>query len=162
MKPSSINSEEAASSRKQAWDYFQLHASQRMTAFNFYIVLSSLIATGYLSSFKSDSNLQVARPLLAALLCLFSYVFWKLDQRTKFLIKHAERALKYFERTDPVDKIARLFTEEEAETDARKVKGWRRIMLWKRELSYSDCFNLIYLCFFIAGVLGLAFSYLHK
>jgi hypothetical protein len=156
-----MKNDEPTVARKQVWDYFQLHASQRMTVFNFYIVLSSLIATGYISSSKSDSNLHSAQPALAALLCLFAFVFWKLDQRTKFLIKHAERALKYFERTDPVDKVARVFTQEELETNLRKVKGWHRIMFWKWQLSYSDCFNFVYFCFFTTGILGLIFSYRH-
>ena len=51
--------------RKQAWDYFVLHAGQRLTVFNFYIVISSVTATAYFSSFKIDSNLQHARPFSA-------------------------------------------------------------------------------------------------
>ena len=31
--------------RKQAWDYFNVHASQRLAIFNFYVVLSSLTMT---------------------------------------------------------------------------------------------------------------------
>jgi len=36
--------------REQAWNYFVLHASQRMTIFNFYLVSSSLIASAYFAS----------------------------------------------------------------------------------------------------------------
>lgn len=70
--------------RKQAWDYFSVHASQRLTIFNFYIIVSSLVATSYFASFKSDSNLESARPALAALLCFIAFVFWKLDSATNF------------------------------------------------------------------------------
>lgn len=83
--------------RKLAWDYFAAHASQRMSIFNFYIILSSLTATTYFASFKPDSNLQPARWLLASSLCFFAFIFWKLDGRNKELIKNAEAALRYFE-----------------------------------------------------------------
>jgi hypothetical protein len=148
--------------RKQAWDYFNTHASQRMTVFNFYIILSSLVATSYFASFKNDSNLLTARPLLAALLCMFAFIFWKLDQRNKLLIKNAERALKFFERSDPIDSVAKVFTQEEIETDSKKTKGWRRIFFWRWQLSYSDCFNCVFFLFFALGFVGLVLCLWHR
>jgi hypothetical protein len=40
--------------RKQAWDYFATHASQRMSIFNFYIALSSFTLTIYATSWKGE------------------------------------------------------------------------------------------------------------
>lgn len=145
--------------QKQAWDYFSTHASQRMTSFNFYIILSSLTATSYFASFKADSNLQSARPLLAGLLCLFAFIFWKLDLRNRFLIKNAEKALKYFEGTQPLDDVAKVFTQEERETGSKRSKGWRRILFWRQHFSYSDCFNLVFLIFFVIGFIGIVSSH---
>jgi hypothetical protein len=147
--------------RKQAWDYFSTHASQRMTAFNFYIVLSSFVAASYFASFKSDSNLQTARPALAGLLCLFAFIFWKLDQRNKLLIKNAERALKFFEQSDSVDSVVKVFTQEEIETNSKKTKGWQRVLFWRWHLSYSDCFNCVFTLFFAIGFVGLAICFWH-
>lgn len=143
--------------QKQAWEYFNTHASQRPTLFNFYIALSSFTATGYFASFKTDSNLESARWVIALLLCFFAFVFWKLDQRVKTLIKNAERALKQFEKSQPIDMRAKVFMQEEAETDAHRqsVAGWRRILFWQIPLSYSDCFNLVYAAFFLLGALAL-------
>jgi len=138
--------------RKEAWDYFAAHASQRMTIFNFYIALSSVVATGYFSSFKADSNLQDARWVLASLLCLFAFIFWRLDGRNKFLIKNAEKALRHFEQSESGDPVAKVFTHEDAETYAmrRKMYGLGRVV----HLSYSDCFNLVYAAFASIGVYG--------
>jgi hypothetical protein len=147
--------------RKQAWDYFTTHAAQRMTVFNFYIALSTLTAATYFSSFKADSNLATARPGLAFMLCIFAFVFWKLDQRNRFLIKNAERALKHFESTDQEDDAAKIFTREELETSGRKVSGWRRVLIWRLHLSYSDCFNFIFLVFFVIGLVGCVQFVLH-
>lgn len=140
--------------RKQAWDYFALHASQRMTIFNFYIVLSSVTTTTYAASFKTDSNLQPARVVLAALLCLFALIFGKLDSRTKTLIKNAERALKHFEEVDGPNAVTKVFTQEELETDARQLQGWRMLLFWRWHMSYSDCFNAVFLIFFAIGLVG--------
>jgi hypothetical protein len=145
--------------RKQAWDYFQLHASQRMTIFNFYLISSSLIATSYFASFKVDSNLQGARPLLSVLLCVIAFVFWKLDQRTKFLIKNAENALRYFEGLDAADKTTKVFTNEEEHRTVRRARGWRRVFHLSYSLSYSECFNSVFLTFFLLGVGSLLFHF---
>jgi len=151
--------------RKQAWDYFAVHASQRMTVFNFYIILSSLVATSYFAISRNDSNLVSVRPVLAGLLCLFSFTFWKLDQRTKFLIKNAECALKFFEQLDQtVDDVAKVFTREQSETESMKLEGWwRRLVSFHQwQLSYSDCFNFVFLLFFVAGLIGLVLSLLPR
>lgn len=143
--------------RKQAWDYFAAHASQRMTIFNFYIVLSSVTATTYFASFKGDSNLQSARWGLALSLCFFAFIFWKLDGRNKALIKNAEAALRHFEQNEPGDVVTKVFTNEKIETDKRweSVRGWRWLCFWCWHLSYSDCFNSVFVAFFLLGLGGL-------
>lgn len=152
---SRMKSGEHADLRKQAWDYFSIHASQRLTTFNFYIGLSSLVATGYFASYKPDSNLATARPALAGLLCLLAFVFWKLDQRNKALIKNAERALRFFEQSEPIETVAKVFTQEEIETRTRKLHGLRRLLFWRWHLSYSKCFNCLFGGFFLIGFIGL-------
>ncbi|HYJ92297.1 MAG TPA: hypothetical protein VEV84_13385 [Pyrinomonadaceae bacterium] len=79
--------------RQQAWDYFAIHASQRLTTFNFYLVIATLLTTGILASFQKQYEIRFAGIVLGLLLLIFSFVFWKLDQRNKHLIRHAEKAL---------------------------------------------------------------------
>jgi len=131
-----------------------------MSIFNFYIALSSVTATTYAASWKTDSNLESARWLLAALLCLFAFVFWKLDQRNRALIKNAERALKYFENADGGELVTKVFCQEEAETKAKQaqVTGWRWIHIWSWTLSYSHCFNFVFAVFAFIGAAGLVAS----
>lgn len=138
--------------RKQAWDYFALHASQRITTFNFYLLLSSLMSTTYFSSFKTDSNLQSARPFIAVLLICFSIVFWKLDKRNRYLIKNAEAALMVFEAGHETENPkTKLFT---LETNANQPPINLRHpikSIVERDFSYSNCFNLVFLGF---GAIG--------
>lgn len=147
--------------QKQAWDYFALHASQRMTVFNFYIVLSALTTTSYVASFDSHSDLDPLRIALATLLCLFAFVFWKLDERTKRLVKIGEEALKHFEGVSLADDVAKVFTREEAETTRKRStqEGWNP---WHRLLTYSDCFRLIFVAFFVAGLVELTVSLVRR
>jgi hypothetical protein len=100
--------------------------------------------------------------LFAFLLCFFAFVFWKLDQRTKTLIKNAEDTLKYFEKTQPHTLHTKLFLYEEKQTDEHwdSLKGWRKLMIWRWPLSYSKCFNFVYAAFFLTGLWALTGKHL--
>jgi hypothetical protein len=159
MSDSSVQMEAA---RKQAWDYFQMHASQRLTTFNFYIVISSVVTTALFSTFQKDYKVPVLGIPLGFLLILFSYIFWKVDQRNKQLIKSAEAALKYFESTweledeEGIPHVAKIFQHEESATNRRKET--RSVLPWKSHYSYSNSFNRIFLGFAIVGLIGVVIA----
>lgn len=156
----SSTSREAA--RKQAWDYFQMHSSQRLTTFNFYIVISSVVTTALFSTFQKDYKVPVLGIPLGLLLILFSYIFWKLDLRNKQLIKGAEAALKYFESTwafedkESEPHIAKIFQHEEFATQKRKDSN--SALPWKSYYSYSKSFNIIFLGFAVVGLVGIVIA----
>ena len=140
--------------RDYAWNYFQLHAGQRMSTFNFFIVIAALLTTGLASTFVKDFKWQGVGFILGIALVGISFVFWKLDQRVRFLIKHAEAVLKEIEQKTLSESsgdtfIAALFLDEEAKTSEKKKK--RNFRFWQRHFSYSNCFETIY---FILGLLG--------
>ncbi len=144
--------------RKQAWDYFELDAGQRLTTFNFYIVISAVTATALFATFQKDYRIPRVGILLGFLLALFSFVFWKLDSRNKDLIKRAEAALRFFESTSPPGDaedgphITKVSSREKYDTDQKKKGGG--VLGLKRPLSYSDCFNIVLLAFGLLGVGG--------
>jgi len=148
--------------RKQAWDFFQMQAGQRLTTFNFYIALSSLLSGGLVANFKEDIRIPYLGLLLGFLLVLFSFIFWKLDNRNRELIKGAEETLKFFESQVPLaDKdgrphLAKRFTREEFDTNAKKAT--RSCCFWRNHYSYSDCFRLVFLVFTAVGILGATYS----
>lgn len=152
--------------RKQAWDFFQMQAGQRLTTFNFYIAISSLLSGGLVASFRTDFTVPYLGALLGVLLTLFSFVFWKLDCRNRDLIKSAEETLKYFEAQfqlpDEAGKPhrAKRFTREQHDSDERKAENsWR---LWRNQYSYSTCFRLVFLLFAAVGLLGALYSVLES
>lgn len=79
------------------WKYFEIHSQQRMTLFNFYIVVCGVISSVIGYSIQSTKDLVSLEVTLCILLTLFSFLFYKLDQRTSFLIKRSEEALANFE-----------------------------------------------------------------
>ena len=144
--------------RQYAWNYFSLHADQRLKTFNFYAVLSTAIVAGILAIAKEAKNPAVAAPL-AFLLAFLSFVFWKLDKRNRQLIKHGENALKHLEgEIGPTGEsasphILQLFRYEEEATKflPRLAKTWPT----RAHFSYSTCFNAVFLLFGLGGmVLG--------
>src|SRR5438270_10748833 len=82
--------------RDQAWKYFSLHADQRLKAFNFYLILCTVVAGGILAVMKDIKDPRIVIPL-SLLLPFLSFVFWKLDTRNRQLIDHGQNALMFFE-----------------------------------------------------------------
>ncbi len=148
--------------RKQAWDFFQMQAGQRLTTFNYYVVISSVLCTGLAASFKTDSNNPYLGTSFGFLLVLFSMTFWKLDHRNKTLIKGAENALKFFESTSDfkdvngTPHIANRFLREEFETNRnKKSRTWK---FWQNCYSYSECFWFVFTIFSLVGLAGAIWS----
>jgi hypothetical protein len=144
---------------KQAWDYFQLHSSQRLTTFNFYLVISSVVTAGLVSTLQKNFAFPQAGVLLGSLLSFFSFVFWVLDRRNGQLIKNAEAALRFFEgQYEPENQsgdephVTKIFTRDEFST--AKNRRSKSILFWKNHYSYSDCFTLVFLSFGIIGIVG--------
>ncbi len=83
--------------RDHAWDYFSLHANQRISVFKTYIVIFALFITSsgfmiirYPSSTLVDEILEIG---LCIIFIFLSGIFYLLDCRNRRLIKMAEEAL---------------------------------------------------------------------
>ncbi len=140
-----------------AWSYFELHSKQRMQCFNFFLAASGALiaATSAILSEVSSADaamllLAVPIPVLNLLIC---FVFWKLDQRTSFLIKHAEAVLQTHEASPTSGVNANppptLFTGEERLTRIDQSSATVGSPL--APLTYRQAFLLSY-----AGVAALA------
>jgi len=144
-----------------AWDYFQQHANQRIRYFNFFVILSSLMTTGLLTTFRESFHVPLIGMIIGILQMVFAFVFWKIDERNKFLTKNGENTIKEIERNyffgnnhDYSQKL-RFFTNEEIETDKR-ARETRNIIT--KQMLHSRAFNLMFGVFFIIGFLGASAS----
>ena len=132
-----------------AWSYFQLHAQQRLTAFNFYIVLSSVLTAGLFAALQKD-DIGLVPAAIGFLLGIISFVFAKLDGRNKQLTRNGERALRSLQQdwlaTWP-DEILQssvdVFSRDERTVSAARARD----TVWsvrKRHWSFSDCFGMAF------------------
>ncbi len=118
-------------SLEHAWRYFELHAQQRMTVFNFFIAISGLVAAGVGLGLQQGGKFIVLASLLGCFLILVSFIFWKLDQRVSVLIKQAESALIYLEGVGVVPEAC-IFTKEPSCSKGRWFSS-----VW----TYGKCFR---------------------
>lgn len=142
--------------RNHCWSYFSLHAQQRISVFQYYVTLQSALFGVALFAIQ-NSSIQGLRPLAFVGLFIFilAFVFWKIDSRTRSLIKNAELSLlkieKYFDQNWPNG-----FAELPFHNDPQNSPdGLKFLPLWSGTLSYTKSFNIIY---FISGSAGLALS----
>src|SRR5580704_14087429 len=122
------NNEKALS---HAWSYFALHANQRMTVFNYFVIFAGVLSTGMAAAVQASPKLALIAVPLGLLLVTLSFVFWKIDQRTAFLVKHAEAILAQLEPDN-----ARVVADEHVKTLANK----RATRMW----TYTEAFRAIF------------------
>jgi hypothetical protein len=149
----------SAEVRKHAWEYFQFHAQQRLTTFNFFLVFSTLLLGGLLTTFQDRYGSPVLGVGVGVLLVLISFVFWRLDRRNRQLIKNAEDALREEERSwgargaEGALPTWAVFRRDAAYV-ARVRKRQRRLGVRRRHYSYSACFEMVYIAVATTGAIG--------
>ena len=74
-----------------AWNWFALHAAQRMQTFNYFLIVTGFMVAGYSSLLENQNSVAIGVALLGAWV---SYWFSRLDSRTRQLIKAGEETLK--------------------------------------------------------------------
>jgi hypothetical protein len=147
-----------SSYRTNIWSYFSLHAEQRLKTFNFYLIVATILVSGYIGLLKEDlySNFLFILPLL---LSIISFVFWKLDLRVKYMVKIAEQILNKIDLQllssldDSLAKELNVFEKDHAFFYQYNIKHSK---FYTRLYSYSKCFNIV---FFLLGFTGLLISF---
>lgn len=143
--------DELDAARGHLSQYFYVHAAQRLTTFNFFIVIATLISTGMVTSLQKGVIIPHLSLLLGIVLICLCFIFWRLDHRNRELIKLAEGALRKLEARMFPDAghapFSRIFNIEEETTAAIRLS---RRFAW----SYSRCFDAVFLIFAIIGGAG--------
>jgi len=82
-----------------AWKFFEFHAKQRTTMYNFFLVFSAIIITAQMKLISMDDSASmvflVALSILGILMTVF-FIF--LDRRNEELVRCAEMVLKILEK----------------------------------------------------------------
>ena len=100
---------------------------------------------------------------LGLILSLLSLIFWKLDQRNRWLIENAEDGLKYIEEMDGLEEgrnyphVLNVFGYEEARTNEnQRDNGWWSLK--RRIWTYKVCMNGVFIVFGVVGLIGVVYS----
>src|SRR3990167_8674432 len=131
---------------KICFAYFDSHSRQRFSFVNFYIIISTALL--YSISFIRGENPIYWIVIIAHIFELvITFIFWRLECRSKFLIDNSERVLKNIEKSFFTDQASRdefsLYSHEEGETGKQK----NNRCCWVRHpVTYRECFNLLFLC----------------
>jgi hypothetical protein len=152
---------EPAELRQHCWGYFQYHASQRTTVFNFYLVTCALLTTGYLHVVATSSAFNVAI-ILGLLFPLLSFIFWKLDCRNVEMVELAEKAMvaleqMYIPKEDEGSPTAlEIFSNEAKQT--REAESRISFWSWRNHYRHKHCFHLIFWSISALGILAALYA----
>lgn len=133
-----------------AWRYFQMHAQQRISVFNYFIATSTLLVTGIGFVLHAPPDTWFLGLAAGILLMLLSLIFWKLDARVSSFIKVSEEVIARAEARLITAPELRMVSVERTMTRATKFavhKAW----------TYGQAFRFI---FIIMALLGLGGSIL--
>ncbi len=75
-----------------AWAWFSLHAGQRMQLVNFLLISAAFVVAGYATALRNGT--QVAAGAIAVAGVVVALGFWRLDVRTRELVRAAEAPLR--------------------------------------------------------------------
>lgn len=134
------------SAHDHAWRFFELHANQRMMVFNFFLILVGLLVAGIAATLQGSARFSALGIALGALLVPLSYLFWKLDQRVSFLIKHAER-IQVLTENELMPEPLRILTSEPAQFSAEQ-EG----KTWTRPMTFGASFRTVFILTAAIGV----------
>jgi len=147
---------------KICFDYFDSHSRQRFSFINFYIIISTGLL--YSVSFIRGSNPICWIVVIAHIFELvITFIFWRLECRSKSLIDNSERVLKNIEKYLFTDQATKndfsLYSHEEGETGEQKNNRCCWVM---HPITYRECFNLLFMCIalYSIGVIFLVSCYL--
>ena len=102
-----------------------------MSVFKFFVTLATFMVAGLSAAFAQ--GFQAVSALFGLLLLVTSFVFCKLDERVRFLIKNSEGALRLLESELFDNERLQLFEFEKQRTTALRSRKYR-VLPWKNHL----------------------------
>jgi hypothetical protein len=146
-----------------AWKYFQQHAQQRISYFNFFVIFSTILTTGLVTTFQKSYEMPLIAFAIGAIQAFLSFMFLKIDERNKFLTKHAEKTIRTLEANvkNSNEQGTQLFTNEDIETNKKKQENKQRWWLG-RFYTHGQSYTIIYMFFFIWGMLEISLPFIPR
>ena len=140
-----------------AWRYFEHHGNQRLTHINFFTVLSSALIILQFTILNAGESVCYIPAMLGIIQCVVAFAFYKIDDRTMFLVKHAEKIMIEIERhynfynDEDYSNALKIFTNEVVATQSAKQNSK---FCWTRQISHRYSYRILLVSFSIMGILG--------
>ena len=146
--------------RNHAWNYFALHAQQRISVFQYFISIeTALITAAFLTlQYKEELENPLWPIVLGPAIIIFSFVFWKIDQRTRDLIVRAETSLKQIENEICKDLPSNVCLPFSEDPQTKSDSNFSTFPLFPGRLTYSQAFGTIYVISAFFGCLFFALT----
>lgn len=133
---------------EHAWNYFQLHAAQRITVFNFFVATSGLLVAALVFALRGGAETATLSMAAGVGLVALSFVFWKLDGRVSAMIKVSEAVIMKIEEKCIVEADDRVMCNEQEVANRTKFQFFSS---W----TYGQAFRRIFIVVGAFGVFGL-------
>jgi|GEM_PF-607843 len=112
-----------------AWNWFDFHAKQRVSMFNFFLIITGILANGFISVIRTDCRFLGAGIAILGIITSIGFIF--LDVRNKQLVEMGEDMLLSIEE--------KIFSGEfkikikEKPMDPKQVQGGFMLREYKEE-----------------------------
>ena len=124
---------------RYSWDYFRVHADQRMSIFNFFVALAVLMTGGLVGTFHKNFGMPALGTVLG---------FSRTSRLHSLSLRNTSRRSEVL--TDRT--FTQLFSWESAVT--RGLRSSRKRWSPAAQFSYAQSFNLLFLFFGLVGAVG--------
>ncbi|MFT0692803.1 hypothetical protein ACDX34_01550 [Acinetobacter bereziniae] len=139
------------------WKYFEIHSNQRMSLINYYFFISVAMLTGLGVILQStDKKFSILGGFISILIILTSFIFWKLDQRTSYLIKFVEERMSEYEKSNIVNSKLRIFSKEDFSQQLNNIQK----NIFTKNYTYGSMYRFLFSIMAISGLVGLILSVL--
>lgn len=132
---------------RYSWDYFRVHADQRMSIFNFFVALAVLMTGGLVGTFHKNFGMPALGTVLGLGLGFVSF-FSRTSRLHSLSLRNTSRRSEVL--TDRT--FTQLFSWESAVT--RGLRSSRKRWSPAAQFSYAQSFNLLFLFFGLVGAVG--------
>lgn len=136
-----------------AWKYFQQHAQQRIAYFNFFVVFSTILTTGFVTTNQKSFEQHYLGIGVGVIQTFLSLMFYKIEERNRFLIKHSENIIKSIE--NKYESLGmnsyRLFTMEDEISNQIKTNQKKTFFAF-RQITHGFSAKTLYFFFILIGV----------
>lgn len=146
------------------WKYFEHHGNQRLTHINFFTVLSSALIVLQFSIITNQEDISLIPAALGIIQCIIAFVFYKIDDRTMFLVKQAEKVMIEIERhysfsnnEEHINNL-KIFTKEVIATKEAKHKSK---FCWTKQISHRVSYRILLVLFSIVGIIGSVLGFIY-